>query len=234
MPYVRKSISKKKTYKKPYRKGASTFRKKVASISKTVALRQQETKHHVIDYGTFQLFHNISRQITVQALQTNQGTGDGSSQGRIGDKVCLRGLSVYLQWLQKFDRPNVTFKVWVLKGRKSALPISVPVKTITGVLMLDPVNTEKISKVLACRTYKFNQNNWVNDGDIGVNKEVVNFRKLWIPLNSAQYHYFDDNNTDGRDYNVAIYVAAYDTQSTLPTDNIAAVHVSTEFFYKDG
>lgn len=227
-------------YKRPYRKNSvrktsrkpGTFRKKVAQIAKTVALRQQETKHHVTDYGTFNLYHDLSTRITDQLLKTNQGVADSVIGSRIGDTITLRGLKMYFKFEAPFDRPNTTTKIWILKARKGSLPTSVPVKAITSNVIMDPVDMEKINKVLAVRTYKFNQNVYKDTTTYAVPN--VNFRTLWIPLNNHKYHYFTDNNVDGRDWNLAMYAATYDHSGALITDNIMDIHVAGELFFKDG
>ena len=55
----------------------------------------------------------------------------------------------------------------------------------------------------------------------------------WLPLNNARYKYLNQSNNQGTSYNIAVWVGAYDATSELSTDNIGAIRVSGELFFKD-
>lgn len=236
--YVRKS-SRKNYKRKTYRKG-STLNKKIATISKAVALRQQETKHAVHNWGNFELYHNISQRVTDNLIKTSQGVGDGNGSDtvRIGDEITGRGIKLYLQFQDKWDRSNVTFCVWVAKCRQSiAGSLSVPRKNITGVLPMDPLDLEQCMKVIVNKKYRFSHKDTMIDLGEGVdslNKVTTHFRTLWIPLNNMRYKYTDQNSTQGTAFNYAMWIAAYDSSGDLITDNIGSIRVASEIFFKDG
>lgn len=223
----RKSYKKKSNYKK-----RSVSYSQIAKIAKRVSLRQAETKHHTVNYGNYALYHNVSRRVDTNLLSVQQGTGDTGNNSRIGDEVIPVGVKLYLQFEQMIDRPNVQFKVWVLKGREGEFGSSVPLKIISGNNLMDPIDTEKCS-VVKSMYFKFNQNNIVHDGDVAVNKRVVNCRKVWIPLKRSKYTYEGDNNSNGKWWNMPLYVCAYDASNTLVTDHISNLHIASEFFFKD-
>lgn len=235
MAYVRKSkkVSKPKVVTKA-RTATRAFAKKV----KQVIYRTAETKESILtnEPGT-QLYHNITNRIAGNLLIAYQGVGDVQSatltgnQSRIGDEVQPISLEMFFQFRQPADRPNVTFKVFVLKFKgSSTLPTFVPFKQITNNVVLDPVDTEKCS-VMMERTYKLPDNYWA--GTTGTSKEANFFRKAYLKLPKTNYRYSGDNSVAGRDYNIGLYVTAYDTMGSLSTDNIATFQYNSIFKFKD-
>lgn len=114
MTYARKTMKKAPYKKRNYRK-RSILNQQVAHIAEMVALREQETKHHIKTLGIFVMLHNVRRRFTNNLFETSQRVSDGTGN-RIGDQITLRGIKVYLQFLQEIDRPNVTFKTRVVKA----------------------------------------------------------------------------------------------------------------------
>lgn len=232
--YVRKSA--RKNYKrKTYRKGSS-LNKKIANIAKTVALRQQETKHSILSYATREVYHNNSYQITQNLIDVIQGVNDTGH--RIGDEITLRGIKLYLHFEDKWDRPNTTFRVVVAKARQGiAGSLSLPRKVISGVQVIDPVDMEQVMKVFVNKRFRFGDKDTMIDtgeGTSSLNRATSHFRQLWIPLNNVKYKFVNQSNVQGTAYNIAMWVAAYDHSSQLTTDNIGSIRVSGELFFKDG
>ena len=232
MPYARRYN--KKTYKKRDFRKRSTLNSKIARIAKTVALRQAETKHRINTYNWTTLMHNISHRMSGNILQTSQGVQDGATNSRIGDEIILRGIKLNFLFRHFYDRPNITFKVWIVKGASTNLGSSLPVKPGSmGTLLIDPVDTQKVT-VLANKTFKYNHGNYTKqDGDVAVSKEITYVRKLWIPFKNQKYSYDNNNGYHGKYYSVGVYVAAYDTYGTLLTDQIGSFAATGEIFFKD-
>lgn len=229
MPYVRKPRTVRKTYKKRYAGKRTTLDTKIRAIAKQVTLRQQETKHVITNLTLSQMYHNSPLRLENQLLRTTQGVGDGATNSRIGDEITLRGLKLYFQMENMYDRPNVTYKVWVVKGRDSLLSVVAPLKTVTGCTVLDPMDTEQV-KVVTTRTYKFGQN---NDYSASTGKRLTNHRTLWIPLNNQKYKYVTNGGQIGQWYNLALYVGVYDASNSLISDHIANFTCAYELFFKD-
>lgn len=232
MPYA-KRMSARKSRKAP-RQG-SAFNKKVANIAKTVALRQQETKHAAQSYASRELYHNNSYNITANLINVLQGVQDHSH--RIGDEITLRGIAVYLKFEDKWDRPNTNYRVVIAKCRQGiAGSLTLPTKTITGNKTFDPMDMEQVMKVYTNRTYRFGDKDTMIDttGGAATNMVTTHFRKIWIPLNNVRYKFLNQNTNQGTAYNIACWVAAYDSSGDLSTDNIGKIEVIGEVFFKDG
>lgn len=222
--YVRKGYKGRRVSTKP----SASFATKVKNVIK----KQAETKHRIDRLTTpvlgTQVFHNSTTKLADNLLLTAQGNDDFS---REGDMIQPVGVSLKFLVKQEKDRPNVNFKYWVLKFKGSATaPTGVPFKNVTGNILLDSVDSEK-AQVLRTGTWKWPDNYYINPG-AQYDKELTYVRKVWLPL-KGRYIYSGDNSLQGRDYNIALYVSAYDTFGTLITDNICDCIVHKEFYFKD-
>lgn len=234
------SFKRKRSSSRAYRKrksarGRGGLNKKIAKIAKTVALRQQETKHAILSYATRELYHNAAYNITDNLLHTTQGVNDRNH--RVGDEITLRGIKIYLQIESKWDRPNTTVRVVVGKARQAIAAGTDPYKPISGIKVIDPVDMEQVMKVYANRRYRFGDKDTMigTDEGIGVlNRPTTHFRTIWIPLMNVKYKYTNQSSTQGTAYNIPMWVTAYDHSSSLTLDNIGSIRISTELFFKDG
>ena len=231
MAYVRR-----KNYKRKATRKSSAFRKKVVAIAKTVALRQQETKHALLSYATRELYHNNSYNITSNLIDVTQGVQDQTN--RLVDEITLRGIKMYIKFEDKWDRPNTNFRIVVAKCRQGiAGGLIMPTKVISGNPTFDPMDMEQVMKVYVNRTYRFGDKNTFIDTTGGAqtanNPRTTHFRKIWIPLNSQRYKFLNQNSNQGTAFNIACWVAAYDASTELSTDNIGSVQVIAELFFKD-
>lgn len=206
------------------------FVRRVKSIIKSSA----ETKSRIDQLTTpllgSQIFHNVTSKLADNLMLTAQSNDDF---GREGDSVNPVGISLKFLVKQESDRPNVTFKYWVLRiAGSGTAPVFCPLKNVTGNVLLDSVDTEK-AKVLRSGTFKYPDNYYINPGG-NYDKELTYVRKLYIPFKGlSKYVYSGDNTLQGRDFNVALYVSAYDSFGTLPVDNICDCIVHKEFYFKD-
>lgn len=232
MPPKKYSKTKRTTKRKVYPKRKTQNSKGLIKLIKNISLKTQETKIATADSGVLQFYHNTSQVVRGNLFTTTQGITDSTgTANRLGDTVTPVGLKLYFTLRQPADRPNVTWKFWILKIWGNVTPPTfVPVKNITGNLMMDPIDTEKatIVKVL---TYKAPDNYWA--GSLAASKEMVMFRKVYIPCARTPYVYGADNTAAGKKFQMTMYGAAYDTFGTLITDNIASMAVCQVFYFKD-
>lgn len=224
-----------KPFRKTYRK-SSSIRKTISRVAKTVALRAQETKSIMETTAVVPIYHNSSIQITNNMIDIPNSTSD---TGRLGDHVTLRGVKVYLQFQSMYDRPNTTFRVVIGKARETVAGLTaIPRRTITGVHVLDPVDTERVMKVYVNKRYRFGDKDTMIDtqgeGAGTFNRPTTHFRTLWIPLNNQNYQFINGAAKIGRDWNLPMWVAAYDHSSTGSLDHIGDIRVAWELFFKDG
>jgi len=229
--YGTKSQGKKGKYAKkmPYKSGS-----KLVALIKKVSLGTQETKHVIRNLLSFSpILHNSYNRVVSNLLYTEQGVQDSgiAFDNRIGDSITPVGVKLYLQFSQPVDRPNVTFRLTVVKFHGSAAPpLTIPVTGISGNNLLDPIDTEKCS-VVKVFNFKAKENYWA--GTSGTSKQITNFMTLWIPLPKKAYVYGSDGNTQGKMFQLSVGVAAYDTFGTLGTDVIGYISLQSQLYFKD-
>lgn len=227
--------SRKNTKRKNYRR-RNAYYKKIAHICKTVALRQQETKSIMESSALIPVYHNNSYNVATNLIDVAQNVSDS---GRIGDHIILRGVKIYMQFESMYDRPNTTFRVVVGKARETVANLTnLPRRTITGAQVIDPVDTERVSKVYMNKRYRFGDKDTMIDvggeGTSTLNRPTTHFRTFWIPLKNQHYQFVNATAKLGRNWNLPCWIAAYDHSSTLSLDHIGNVKVSWELFFKDG
>lgn len=219
----------------------SAWKRSVASIAKRVALRQAETKHVARQLGlAYNLNHNTGYRVADNLLYSNLGVGDGTTASRIGDTVILRGIKLYMSLGSLTDTPGNSYRIMVYKVRKQYADITTPpLKAISGISILDPPDMEKVIKVMYDRTFTDRYMNTV----IGLtappdpeepiqNTGVTLHRKVWIPL-SGQYVYDDGSVNTGRDWQLGMWIVAFQNRQQITGTPIATAGFFSEFFFKD-
>lgn len=219
----------------------SAWSKSVAAIAKRVTLRQAETKHVVRSLGlAYNLNHNIGARVADNLLYTTQGVNDGAVNSRLGDTVILRGIKLYMVLQTLSNTPGVTFRIIVCKVRKEwADQTTPPLKPITGINSLDPIDMEKAIKVLVDKRVTDRYMNTVvglttppDPAEPIENTPVMMHRKYWIPL-SGQYKYDDTSFVKGRDWQIACWVVAYLNRNVTGNPVVGTAAFGSEFYFKD-
>lgn len=241
--YARKRYPQRK--RKTYRKKSYLY-KKIAKIAKKVSLRNAETKHVYRSIGTnWSVGHNAWLRPSSNLIHILRGVEDGSIQSRIGDSVILRGVKLMMNIESFATHPRATFRVLVVKLRKQYADLVVPpTKVILNNSVLDPVDMEQVKQVIMDRkfTVKYqsnirsaeDQNNDppINDVIIGSVSAPI-MKKFWIPFKNWKYTFSDNSPDTGRDYNVAIYVTAWNDRNTAASDTCGIAAFGTELYFKD-
>lgn len=235
MAYKRKFTKKAFSKRKRAKKAAPKSMKKLRATIGRVLSQKMETKYTNSDIVKTELYHNVYTSLGDPFAKSypSEGTGDDE---RIGDKIMQRGLKIRMLIGQKYDRPNVTFKLWLLK-----LPRALPLTTYstmfdlqTNNVLLDSVNPDAC-KVVWSKTIHKNYPNVAAPVPGTIETREITFpvstyikrqRNITFTLNGG----FDQGYSDG-DYNLII--AAYDAYGTLNTDNIGYVQTFLRYYYKD-
>lgn len=234
----RKSVKKSTATVKP------SLYKAIAKISKSQALKVAETKNAVVASIGNGINHNgdgvhmgMPKLILPNILHTTQGLGDdkGTSQNRIGDAIFPIGSKLMFQVRLPVDRPNTTIKVWIVKyapliSNVLGAPNFLTMNAVANNLMLDSVDTEQFT-VVKTMIFKATNTFWV--GTNGQSKECTIHRSVWLPFPKRQYTYNGDDSSHGKYHNYGIFAGAYDTSTTLRTDTIGYLDVSSLLYFKD-
>jgi len=216
----------------------------VALIKKTV-MKVAETKQYMTPMNVVTLFHNqptmISTNLTV--TQTTPTTNQSYADPRIGDSVQALGIKFKFLFMTYSDRPNVTFRVWVIKT-----PAYSPVTGIypytyatwfesrTAQWVLDDINRQNVS-VVKQLTFKPPVSDTSQEANAALH-ETSYVRSMYVPLNKT-IKYQDEGastlptGTHSKGSAYQLLVAAYDTYGTLVTDLAGKLLIQHTFLFKD-
>jgi len=211
-----------------------TSTKGLVKLIKKVTLKQTESKSKAYSWGKTELNHNtyhyIGEMNTSFAFPA-QGVGDDQ---RVGDRIKSSGYKLRILCGQKFDRPNVTWKFWVLKQ-----PINYSTgnsfRNVTGNVLLDPPNLDQVEKVLKCFTWKPAQSTMMTSNGTTASqltREYTFTKSIWIP-HRHDYKFQTDAQRVHDEEPIVIVVTCYDATGTLVTDNIGYIQIFQELFYRD-
>lgn len=229
MAFKRKARSK-RTYRarkrtKRSRKPTKLFAAKV----KRVILKTSESKHVNYSFGKGEVYHNsyLPHHINNQACMPTQGVGDNQ---RVGDQIYTGGFMLRLMLGQKWDRPNVNWKWYVMRVNKGILyAYNNWFENVINNVLLDPPNTDYV-KVLKSGTFKHT----VISLEVGETaKEQTYSKRIWIPYKKLIKFGPQNGSIGPMDHDIHFIVAPYDAYGTLLTDNIGSVQCLSTLYYKD-
>lgn len=215
-------------------------------------MKTAETKNYRIANENQQLYHNTGTTGYAYSgpvlfnpwryipLGTNH-------HSRIGDTITPRGMSMRIWMGNKFDRPNILYRILVLVMPKSyngiavtagSLDIGVPFQNgANGNYITMPIDTEKGIKVLYDKVLR-NEAGFsavassTTAGDQN-SVETHLFKKLWIKRKRANNIMFDTAGVEIVNKPLNVYIIPYDSYGTLTTDNIASCAWTATLYYKD-
>jgi len=222
-------------YKKKSTKKASTLTtKQLSTMMKKVALSTSETKFKNINIPKWELFHNKNKQGSVNISSSLVAQGDDDDD-RIGNEIYLTGIKFRLLLGQKADRPNVTFKIYIVEydaTQAGTLENSSHFyHNVTGNVMLDAIQSHRF-KILYQKTFK----GTTGSLEVGeVSKEKTYPISFWVPM-KRKLSFQTDSGTlvsMGMKDNLRIMIAAYDAYGSLQADNIAYAQCCASCYYKD-
>jgi len=230
--YPKRRGFKSRTKKRAARAPKSSFAKRV----KRVMLKTCEPKHVDTIFGKIELYHNGGALYSgVGAIHLNkstnmpaQGTGD---EQRVGDMINTKGISFKMMCGQKFDRPNVQWRWWVLGVPKGSIwSYTSWFRAIVGNTMLDDPNTDfvRIIKSGYARPNQASLASGVNEREFTFTKRIfVPYRKV-VKFGPANGAVTTNDTTD-----IWFIQIAYDAYGTLSGDNIAYMQSMQTLHYCD-
>jgi hypothetical protein len=234
MPYKRKSYNYKSKRASRFAKKSGLSRKKwsanrrsLVKTIKRVVLKAAEPKMKHSSIAKAELYHNAPVLLPLNALanQPAQGTRDDQ---RIGDRINLTGFKLRLMFGQKDNRPNVTFRWWILDAPKgTTYTASAWFDRTTNNYLLDDVNSDMI-KTVKTGVIRPNQASLLSAGalEYTFSRKITCSRKRLVKFQT-------DAATENSDTDLWFLVVAYDAYGSLVTDNIAYVQGCSTMFYKD-
>lgn len=237
MPYNRPYPARtaKRTYRKKYTKPkpALASMTQTKKLIKNIVLKTSESKYKSMSIGKVELYHNVLNNLSKSFVDTFPAQGD-TDASRDGDEIYIQGWKLRLMFGQKADRPNVTFRCFVVKYQNQLSGLATTYgnffHNITGNGLLDPVQYKRFN-ILKSFIIKSSGTS-MEVGETA--KEYVKTKSLWVPL-KRKLKFADDTSTTAVNINqdISLIVLAYDAYGSLITDNIGYVQGSVTLYYKD-
>jgi len=213
----------------------------VALIKKTV-MRIAETKEHRTGLSVVPLLHNTPAVVSTNLLLVPTSvTNPAVSQPREGDALQCQYLSFRFLFMTYSDRPNVTFRVWVLKTPPYSPVNGVSPYTYdgwfinrTGQFIMDDINNTQVT-VVKTMTFKPPVSDTSQESGSSLH-ETSYARKMVVPWKKTityQEQGTATQSSDPKGYTLQLLVAAYDTYGTLITDFAGKMLVQHSLHFKD-
>lgn len=202
-------------------------------LIKSVIFKTAETKYKTASIGKTELYHNSINNLGMSFSDTWPGQGDGDSN-RTGDEIYMQGWKVRLMFGQKSDRPNVTFRCFIVKYQHQLTgdinTYSNFFHNVTGNGLLDPPQYKRY-KIL--KTFKLRSKG--TSMEVGeAAKEFTRTKEFFVPMR-RKIKFVADASTTAVNINadISLLVLAYDAYGTLITDNIGYVQGAATLYFKD-
>ena len=225
----RKNNTKKRT-----KKANNMTTDQLATMMKKVALKTTETKFKNISMPKWELYHN-TLQVSGTNIANSLVVQSDDDDGRIGNEIYLTGIKFRLLLGQKADRPNVTFKIFVVEydaGQAGTITNEAHFyHWVSQNVLLDPVQTNRW-RILKKIVYKGN----LGSLEVGETaKEKTYPLSFWIPMNRKISFQQDSSSmvSMGMKDNLRVVIASYDAYGTLTSDNIGYAQCCATCYYKD-
>jgi len=215
----------------------------VALIKKTV-MKVAETKKTQSALVPVTILHNVPQIISTNLTAVSATTATpGFNDVRIGDSVQAIGIQFRFLFMTYSDRPNVTFKVWVIRtpaydGSRGVYPYTYATwfDARTSQWVMDDINKENIT-VVKQMTFKPPVSDTSQESGSALH-ETSYVRKMYLPLNRTLTYQDEGVSTSPptshtKQFAYQLLVAAYDTYSTLITDFAGKMLIQHSFHYKD-
>jgi len=212
--------------KKAYRRPSMTT-KRLTKMVKRVVLKAAEPKMKHSSIAKAELYHNAPVLLPLNALANQPAQGIRDDQ-RVGDQINLTGFKLRLLLGQKDNRPNVTFRWWVLEAPKgTTYSASGWFDRTTNNYLLDDINSDMI-KTVKTGVMRPNQASLLSAGalEYTFTRKITFARKRVVKFQT-------DAATENNDSDLWFLLVAYDAYGSLVTDNIAYVQGCSTMFYKD-
>lgn len=220
--------------KKNNKKVAGMTTNQLATMMKKVALKTSETKFKSISLPKWELYHNSLNESGTNISSSFLFQGDDDN-ARVGNEVYLTGIKYRLLLGQKADRPNVTYKIYIVEydaGQAGTVSNEAHFyHWVSQNVLLDAIQSNRW-KVLKAITFKAK----IGSLEVGeTSKEKTYPLSFWVPM-KRKISFQQDSSamvSMGMKDNLRVVVAAYDAYGTLPSDNIAYVQGCATCYYKD-
>lgn len=237
-------------FRRPVVRKRRAFAKAATKMMKAVTLKMSEPKRNDVPYAfssTGVMVHDTLYEVLLNTTDqastlppTRLIVGGGPSS-RIGDEVYSTGFMVRGTFGIPFDRRNTIIKIWLLEyntNQGSPTNQAQWYRDTTGNNMLDPINNDRFPGVKLLRTLRVKARDlYIERGDVTDSGSLAQiYYNIWIPF-KRKLRYTGTAQTppiSGCKERLSLIATAYDTASTITTDNLIEDHKQViTWYYKD-
>lgn len=235
----------KTTRRRRYRR--ATGRAPLVKTIKRTILSMAEAKNKTLPFGALlggpvEIYHNngspasgriLHRQFELNKDSLHSVQGDADNQ-RNGDHIYTQGISVHILFGQKYDRPNITWRVTIYSTASAAqAPTTVDelFEGHSGNILLDAVDKDKV-RIIKDFYMKPGVPQFIQTtGGTTLAREYTFARKVFIPYKHKIS--FDTTGIPQTGRRIYMEVSAYDAYGSLITDNIGYFQAWHRLYYRD-
>lgn len=212
--------------------------KAVKAIVKSQMNKVIEMKHADYQFEPFAingLYHNTWYLFETDPLTLLQGVQDSENlnpPNRIGDTVYTKGIKYNCTFYNFNDRPNLAYRILILLVKPDTPSIINPClhpQLVSNINMPVDYENSRIKKVLYDKVFMTNNNISITSGP--TIRDVKWHWEHYIKLNKVTQ--YEDGNNSARNYTINCWVCAYDTVSSLTSDNVARFTYTRRHYYQD-
>lgn len=219
--------------RKPKRSFTAKGRSRIAQICKSVILKTAEPKEKTIVIGKTDLNHNTFVIHQMNYHMNMPAEGDNETE-RVGDRINAGGYLLRFLIAQQSDRPNVTFRYYVVSTNKgNAYNYNNYFLNHMSNILLDSPNKDYVTvhKSGYIRQTKADASYFI--GANGASREKTTPFKLWVPWKKLIKFGPGQGATIPQEKDLYLIIGAFDAYGTLLTDIIGYFHASQTLYYKD-
>lgn len=235
MAYKRKYTPKSKSARR-FRKAIGAKRwtklrnKRLVKTIKRTVMKYVEPKCKRISIANTEISHNTFAYRILLNQSVNMPAQGIKDTERVGDQINMTGWKLKMMIEQKADRPNVTWRYYVVRLPKgSVYGYSAWFEAITNNIMLDDPNKDFV-KVLAQGTMRPNQASLASDAN---ERNYSFFKKIWVPHKKLVKFGPADAAVTHNDDDIYFLLGGYDAYGTLSTDIVGNAQTIVETYYRD-
>jgi len=187
-----------------------------------------ELKSFITQSGNYQMYHNVAVTMT-NTLNLFDSIVQGTNYGqRIGNRIHLHRLRARIVFNNKFDRPNVSYRVAV-----TAAPTNINTDSFAELFgsygAFTGIHSTQNSQLLHDAVFPFSQGS--TQEVIATSKERSHNHTLDLSINRPVVYSLSDGKATTT---LTVWFISYDSYGTLSTDNISSVaQVTWELDYTD-
>jgi len=235
-----RKLLRRKAPKKTIRKAAKLPKSQALAVKAIVKKQMNkviELKHTDYNFEPLAinaLYHNKWYAFETDPFTLAQGVGDSEAlnpSNRIGDSIYAKRINWNIMFYNFSDRPNLALRILILAVHPDTPFFTDPCyhpQAVSG--LIQPVDTESSRYKSTVYDKVFCLNNNISNIQ-GTTRDTKFHWQYSLPVNKVIK--YEDSNSGARNLTYQVFALAYDTVSSLTTDNIMRFSYARRTLFQD-